>query len=263
MKKLLPIVVFIFTISFSGAQTTLTTATDFSVKDIDGNTIHLFELLDAGYFVCIDFFSTSCGPCSYYSPDFQLSYEDFGENSGNVYHFSICWGDDNTGVSYYQNQYGLTFPAVSGFDGGGNQIYWDYDIQSYPTVILIHPDRTILEQYIWEPSHENINDAIIAAGGIVVGVDEQPFAVKELNIYPNPSTNGRATVSFDLREEATVSVEIYNLLGEQVHSSGSILAGSGNFNYSANVEAIPNGTYFVTVSNEKQVISTSKLIISK
>ena len=263
MKKLLPIVVFIFTISFSGAQTTLTTATDFSVKDIDGNTIHLFELLDAGNLVCIDFFSTSCGPCSYYSPDFQLSYEDFGENSGNVFHFSICWGDDNTGVSYYQNQYGLTFPAVSGFDGGGNQIYWDYDIQSYPTVILIHPDRTILEQYIWEPSQENINSAIIAAGGVVVGVDEQPLAVKELNIYPNPSINGRANVSFDLREEALISVEIYNLLGEQVHSSGSILASSGNFNYSANVETIPNGTYFVTVTNEKQVISTSKLIISK
>jgi hypothetical protein len=263
MKKLIPLIVFIFTFSFSGAQTTLTTATDFSVKDIEGNTIQLFDLLDAGYFVCIDFFSTSCGPCSYYSPEFQLSFEDFGENSGNVYHFSICWGDDNIGVSYYQAQYGLTFPAVSGFDGGGNQVYWDYDIQSYPTVILIHPDRTILEQHIWEPTRENINNAIVAAGGILVGIDEQLSAKKALNIYPNPATNGMANISVEIGKESIVSVDVFNLLGELVHSSGTVTVNPGIFNYTANVEDLPKGTYFVTVSNEKQVINTSKLIISR
>lgn len=244
------------------AQTTLTTATDFSVKDIEGNTIHLFSLLDAGNFVCIDFFSTSCGPCSYYSPDFQLSYEDFGENQGNVHHFSICWGDDNTGVAYYQNQYGLTFPSVSGFDGGGNQIYWDYDIQSYPTVILIHPDRTILEQYIWEPTRQNINDAILAAGGTLVGVDER-LQAGEIAVFPNPAPKGKVTIALDNLAATPVAVDIYNLLGEKVHSSGSLIAGSGNFRYTANVEELPNGTYFVTVSGDRQVVKTAKLIISR
>jgi hypothetical protein len=52
MKKLLPVLLLSFIFSFGQAQTTLTTATDFSVKDIDGNTIHLFDILDEGYFAC-------------------------------------------------------------------------------------------------------------------------------------------------------------------------------------------------------------------
>lgn len=264
MKKIIPAALLLFFIfSIGTAQTTLTTATDFSVKDIDGNTIHLFEILDAGNFACIDFFSSSCGPCAYYSPEFQLSYEDFGENSGNVHHFSICWGDDNTGVSYYQNQHGLTFPAVSGFDGGGNQVYWDYDIQSYPTVILIHPDRTILEQYIWEPTRENINDAIIAAGGTLVGVEEPMTVKQDLTIFPNPASTGSTNISFNLNEASVINVEIFNLLGEKVHTSGALAANSGSFNYTANLEDVPGGVYFVTVKNKREVLSTSRLIISR
>jgi thiol-disulfide isomerase/thioredoxin len=262
MKKLLlsALAITISTIFF--AQTTLTTATDFSVKDTEGNTIHLFDILDMDMFACIDFFSTSCGPCSYYSPDFQLSYEDFGANEGNVYHFSICWGDDNIGVSYYQQTYGLTFPAVSGFDGGGNQIYHDYDIQSYPTVILIAPDREIVEQYIWEPTQQNINDAIVAAGGTLVDVPENRL-VEEFGLYPNPVVNGKTRVEFSLKEAAAVTVDVFNLLGKRVYSSGQEMRPFGSHNISLNLEELPKGTYFTTLSANDEVIATTKLIIAR
>jgi hypothetical protein len=41
------------------AQTTLDTAQNFSVKDTQGNTFKLFDILDAGKIVVIDFFSTA------------------------------------------------------------------------------------------------------------------------------------------------------------------------------------------------------------
>jgi hypothetical protein len=41
------------------SQTTLDTAQNFSVKDTYGNTIDLFDILDEGKIVVIDFFSTA------------------------------------------------------------------------------------------------------------------------------------------------------------------------------------------------------------
>jgi hypothetical protein len=52
--------VFLAGIMVSGiSQTTLDTAQNFSVKDTYGNTIKLFDILDEGKIVVIDFFSTA------------------------------------------------------------------------------------------------------------------------------------------------------------------------------------------------------------
>ena len=59
MKKNLLFVLFIFVIFQGKAQTTLDTAVNFSVKDVAGNTIKLFDILDEGKIVMIDFFSTA------------------------------------------------------------------------------------------------------------------------------------------------------------------------------------------------------------
>jgi len=59
MKKNILILLFAFAIFQGNTQTTLDTAVNFSVKDIEGNTIKLFDILDEGKTVMIDFFSTA------------------------------------------------------------------------------------------------------------------------------------------------------------------------------------------------------------
>ena len=57
MRKILLFVgLLIATISYS--QTPLTTAVDFTGTDFNGNEFNLFEILDAGQHVVIDFFGT-------------------------------------------------------------------------------------------------------------------------------------------------------------------------------------------------------------
>src|SRR5210317_2190594 len=114
MKRYILLLFLILGFQIVSAQVPIDTAIDFSVKDVSGLTVDLFEILDEGKLVAINFFSTSCGPCTEYAPDFQDSYEDFGENEGNVFFVSICWGDNNAGVAHFDSIYGLTHPSVSG-----------------------------------------------------------------------------------------------------------------------------------------------------
>jgi cytochrome oxidase Cu insertion factor (SCO1/SenC/PrrC family) len=61
------------------AQTPLEEAIDFQVTDVNGNEIHLFQLLDEeGKYVLIDFFFTTCGPCQDIVPRVSEAYEYFG-----------------------------------------------------------------------------------------------------------------------------------------------------------------------------------------
>lgn len=59
MKRLISILLpCLFTIA-AASQTMLDTALNFTVKDVYGNTITLFDKLDEDKIVVIDFFSTS------------------------------------------------------------------------------------------------------------------------------------------------------------------------------------------------------------
>lgn len=59
MRKLVFICSFSLVSILSIAQTTLDTALNFLVKDPYGNTVQLFDILDEGKLVVIDFFSTA------------------------------------------------------------------------------------------------------------------------------------------------------------------------------------------------------------
>lgn len=59
MKKNILLLFFVSLFMGGIAQTTLDTAVNFSVKDTYGNTLDLFEILDDGKIVVIDFFSTA------------------------------------------------------------------------------------------------------------------------------------------------------------------------------------------------------------
>ena len=161
MKRILLSVFTLVTFSLN-AQTNLTTAVDFTVTDVHGITHNLFNYLDDGKHVIIDFFFTTCGPCISSVPTLNQAYTDYGCNTGDVIFLSIDNGDSDPAVLQYENDYGGLLPSASGNDGGGNAVISAYGISAYPTVILIHPDRTILEQDIFPVS--NITTALPNAG---------------------------------------------------------------------------------------------------
>ena len=162
MKKLYTTFILCLSLVSVNAQTSLTTAVDFTVTDVHGETHNLFSLLNEGKYVIVDFFFTTCGPCISSVPTLNQSFTDYGCNTGEVFYISIDDGDTDAEVLQYELDYGGLLPSVSGIEGGGNAVNSAYGISAYPTVILIAPDQTILEQDIFPVS--NITTALPNAG---------------------------------------------------------------------------------------------------
>ena len=259
MKKIL--LLFFVVMMFASAdvlqaQTTLDTAVNFHVKTIDGEPIWLFDLLDNdNKIVVIDFFSTSCGPCQLYAPDFQASYEDFGSNSGNVFYVGINWGADNQAVRSFDSIYGLTYPTVSGTQGGGNGVFEDYNILSYPTVIVIVPENhLIVNKEIVPPVRDSINQAVTAAGGIFVGVEEKDVMESKVVVFPNPARD-KATIRISLQKPERVAVKVYDLLGRARINRPDTYYHGNNVEIPVDLKTLGDGIYFVSVSYGKHIIT--------
>ncbi len=193
------------------AQTSLTEAVDFTSVGLNGEEIHLFDILDNGQYALIEFFySTSSGALTYVNKMIE-SYQYFGCNENDVYYMQISRYDDEAAARAWCNEYGIMFPTIHTESEGdtGDQICEMYDIPSYPTVILIAPDRQIVLQDIWPvTSTENIIDALTPFG---IEEHECSEVLPEVKIEINKAT------SISIEAEFTpnfVCSSYYFILGE-------------------------------------------------
>ncbi len=148
MKKLLTLMLAL-AIGFGlKAQCPLTQAVDFTATDCHGTEVHLFDILDSGQAVLIDFFYTTCGPCQQATPKVVESYYAMGCNQHDVYYMEITPYDADPACQNWCQNYGVEYPTI-GTSSGGNTICNTYGIGAYPTVILIMPNHQIVIQDLW------------------------------------------------------------------------------------------------------------------
>ena len=123
MKKLSILLAFLLLgVGLRAQQTNLTEAVDFTVTDCHGQTYNLFEILDRGQAVFIDFFFYSCGQCQTISSYITGSYTQMGCNMHDVFYIEISYIDNDAVCQQWANEYGVEFPTV-GKDGGGNEVF--------------------------------------------------------------------------------------------------------------------------------------------
>lgn len=130
------------------AQCPITEAIDFTATDCHGTEVHLFDILDSGQAVLIDFFFTNCGPCQQATPKIVESYYAFGCNQFDVFYMEISDRDNDAVCQTWTTNYGVEYPTI-GSTGGGGSITSQYGIPAWPTVILIMPNHQIVIQDLW------------------------------------------------------------------------------------------------------------------
>ena len=192
----------------------------------------------------------------------QATYEEFGCNEGDVFVIGIDKGNTTENIIHFDSVYGITYPNISGNDGGGNPVHFTYDIQATPTVIIIAPDREILVKQIYPPAYENLVDSLLEAGAspqpCFTSIDEMNNE-EILSIGPNP-VNDIANLNIYFSIGKTIEVKIFNLTGQQVFDRGEAYYPPGKHMLKVDLSAEPEGFYFVQVIEDKRVLVTRKLI---
>ena len=160
MKKFLTLAFALFLSISVSAQTTLTEAVNFSSTAHNGEKIDLFEILDGGQYVLIDFFFSTCVPCKESTPRLIDAYYMLGCNEGDIYFMEVSPTDNNASYSIGQwfAQFDIPFPTIHTQTGGdtGDKIEEMYGITAHPTCILIAPDRKIVLQDYFPQSAESM-----------------------------------------------------------------------------------------------------------
>ena len=216
MKKLYILLAFLlFGAGLHAQQTNLTEAVDFTVTDCHGQTYNLFEILDRGQAVFIDFFFYTCNQCQVISPYITGSYSQMGCNMHDVFYIEISYIDNDAVCQQWADEHGVEFPTV-GRDGGGNEVFDLYGIHACPTLVLIMPDRSIPIQGLLDLYPFSAQDVVNAMQqhGLqphdcnVTGVVESN---ETLSLFPNP-----ANESVTLQGDNLGEVNMYNVLGQKV-----------------------------------------------
>jgi hypothetical protein len=266
MRKSLLFLIIVFPFLTTSAQTPLSTATDFTVTTVEGNSFNLFSTLAGNKFVCIDFFYYSCVPCQQTAPKVNGAYEYFGCNTGNVIFIGMDDGDITDTTIAFGNKFGAHYPAASGADGGGNAVVSAYGITGFPTIILIAPDHSIVEQDIWPVADAAyLYNLIEGHGGIPASC---PSGIKEITnnniyisgIYPNPARE-KVSVEFYLADVSDISMKIYNVTGQEVFivSVPDIKTG---INYTTlPLDDLSNGIYIIKLIQDNHVFDLVKLSV--
>ena len=265
MKKLYTLFLTVLAINFCTAQITLTEAVDFTVTDLHGEEHNLFEQLDAGKYVMIDLFAYWCGPCCTTAPKIKLTFEEYGCNTGDLFVIGMEGDGTTAQTEEFENTCGSAgaHPVISGLDGGGSEVVDAYSPAAFPTIILIAPDRTIVEQDIWPYENATV-DAMLATYGIekqecaiVSGVED--FAqINAVDLTPNP-VEDIANLNFNLAESAKISVEVYNITGQQVYQNIVGQKTAGNHQLELPTTNLAIGTYLVKISVDGALVETIKM----
>jgi hypothetical protein len=84
-----------------------------------------------------------------------------------------------------------------------------------------------------------------ATSQIRVGTKDIELANQQVLIYPNP-TNGNFNGKIDILEKQEITIEIFNLSGQSIHTY-KVEADVGTYDFSINISPIATGTYLLSV----------------
>lgn len=247
MKKIFTLAFFIFIFIAVRAQTT---AMDFTMSDCQGNNMHhLYDELDSGNVVIMEFFMVNCSPCIDAGNALEPMYQRVKTACGNKVRF-FQTGFNNTysclQVAKWVGDNG--FSSVP-FDSGAAQVAY-YGGFGMPTIAVAagntHKLLYLSNQNFTISDTAIIADSILAfcGGGSGIHSYENIFS---LSIFPKPARNN-FSVSFNAREAGALKIEIENIFGECVQILIEEKINGGSWNKSFSCSGVAKGIYLLKVS---------------
>jgi hypothetical protein len=243
-------------------------ADDFTITTTDGITRNLYNTLDSGKTVFVDLFYTTCSWCQYYSPIIEEIYLNTGAGQGDIEFWGVSnnLNDPDPVIDQYKVNYNVTNPCA-GPQGGGTTahkiIISGQNFQGWPTYCVICPDRTLFFDPCYPPTVTGF-DPYFAECAATIGInDNKPQSSGSMikSAYPNPASN-ELSLEVTVNDPFPVTIEFFNLLGVKVFSA-SFEVCPGNQIINIPTDQLPNGAYFIRLTQNDQFIGTQKAWISR
>lgn len=266
MKKTILAIILLASISMR-AQTTLTTAVNFTATDIDGNTFTLFDKLDSGKYVMLDFMFTTCGPCQLCAPKLHGAFINYGSNAptAQIYFVSINRDDNNAVMhnweSTYMNATGPYPRGISGTQGsasaGAQTFHSTYGIGAFPTMILIAPNHQIVETDMWPIASAASFTTYFQAHGLnptAIGIQEANKENNFISVSPVPAQN---LITINSKGRAMEEIKLMDMLGNVVLKQSLV---DQEKSKEINISKLVSGIYFAEILLADKTLSIQKFI---
>lgn len=287
IKNILSIL-FTSLIVVSFAQTTQRLSPDFTAVTIDEDTMSLSDiLLNQQKYVAMEFFFNESELCGQTSPIITDAYLNLGMNQTDVIFISVNVGNDSTECRNYMDSLSIQTPIIAGANSG-DEIAEAYDIQSFPTLILISPslpdtlmavdsiprdttiggvDTTVIDivpyQYnivendIWPINDvQDILSVLTSYNGITGISNPTAKTFNSFKVFPNPS-HGTVFISSDVMA-GDFNYQIIDISGKVIYASELDLLKSQII--TLDVSFLKEGIYFLKLQKESAQF-VEKLII--
>ncbi|MBT3207259.1 MAG: T9SS type A sorting domain-containing protein [Bacteroidetes bacterium] len=232
------------------------TVTDFTIVDVHNNEHNLFNYLENGKYVCVDFFGVNCQQCLTLVPTFNEVYSNYGCNKGDLVFLAINYLNYNDEILDFEDKYGGLYPAISGMSGGYT-VYEDWQIQFWPQLWLICPNKIFVSN-IYPIYQENI-DSVFASFGITKdscptnNILYEIVSDASINIFPDPATTH---ISIEYFNQSTYNhnYNIYNMLGE------ILMEGKVENNATIDISMLKRGIYIFVTKSQLSLFSKKTFI---
>lgn len=228
-------------LSFSAsAQNVGDVAPDFSLTDLNGNTVTLSQY--KGKVVGLFIFGYGCPPCMAVAPDVESRIQK--EYSGNE-NFVLLgldqWDGNKAGVESFQSKTGVTFPLLqkAASTASSYQSTWD-------RFIVVDREGKIAHKGSKQVSSDL--DAIISTiAGLMTVTSVNEIETKlNVEVYPNPVAS-MLHIKLKTDDNEKIEVSLKSVDGKTVKSIKNVLPGDSQNTYLLNLEGIAPGIYFANI----------------